>query len=154
MDPASLDRLHDIVLPASVAWWPPAPGWYLAFALLLTGMIWLCRLQWRRWRANAYRRAAIRALARCDTLAAVAELLRRTALAAWPREQIVPLSGAAWLDFLDRSAGTRDFATGPARVLAVVAYDSSIAPDAASEATIRDSARRCIQRRQAPGPGA
>ena len=33
-DPTSLERLHDIVLPPPVPWWPPAPGWYWVMGLL------------------------------------------------------------------------------------------------------------------------
>ena len=49
-------------------------------------------------------------------------LVRRTALAAFPREQIAPLSGAAWLAFLDRSSGGTEFSRGPGRWLASAPY--------------------------------
>jgi hypothetical protein len=31
----NLDRLHDIVVPAPVPWWPPAPGWYVVLTVAL-----------------------------------------------------------------------------------------------------------------------
>ena len=53
-----------------------------------------------RWRANAYRRAALRELKSLEHPAAIAELLRRTALAIAPRPVIAEMTGAAWLDWL------------------------------------------------------
>ena len=34
-DSGSLQNLNDIVIPDPVAWWPPAPGWYVLAAILL-----------------------------------------------------------------------------------------------------------------------
>ena len=96
----SLDRLHDIALPPAVPWWPPAPGWYVVFTILiLISVLILIRLV-SRYRANAYRREAARELASLESSAAIAELLRRTALAIAPRSVIAEKTGAAWLDWL------------------------------------------------------
>jgi hypothetical protein len=99
-DPASLDRLHDIALPPEVPWWPLAPGWYAVIALVLAAAVWLSCSAWKRWRSNAYRRAALQELKSLQTAAAIAELLRRTALAIAPRPVIAELTGSAWLDWL------------------------------------------------------
>ena len=40
-DPGSLQNLNDIVVPGPVAWWPPAPGWYVLAAFALAGLAWL-----------------------------------------------------------------------------------------------------------------
>jgi hypothetical protein len=99
-NPASLDRMHDLALPPQVPWWPPAPGWYVVIALLLLLACFLARRFWKHWRANAYRREALRQLANCGDTPAVAELLRRTALAITPRPEIAGKSGACWADWL------------------------------------------------------
>lgn len=96
----SLDRLHDLVLPPAVPWWPPAPGWYVVIALALTAAAWMALRSWKRWESNAYRREAARELASLESSAAIAELLRRTALAIAPREEIAEKTGTAWLDWL------------------------------------------------------
>jgi hypothetical protein len=101
-DPASLDRLHDIALPPEVPWWPLAPGWYAVIALVLAAAVWLSCRAWKRWRSDAYRRAALQELKSLQTAAAIAELLRRTALAIAPRPVIAELTGSAWLDWLAR----------------------------------------------------
>jgi len=96
----SLDRLHDIVLPTPVPWWPPAPGWYVVLtALVLTGAWILWRL-WQRWLANGYRREAISLLARAKDASAIAELLRRTALAIVPRSTLATMTPQQWIDWL------------------------------------------------------
>lgn len=131
-DPASLDRLHDIVVPGPAPWWPPAPGWLwvlavvavLVLALLLRGIV--------HWQKNRYRREALAELARLeaaaasgppwdDALAGLSELLKRTALTAYPREEVAALTGPPWFAFLDRSAGTR-FAAGLGAVLEQSTY--------------------------------
>lgn len=99
-DPTSLDRLHDLVLPPAVPWWPPAPGWYALMALVLVTAAWMTFRAWKRWQSNAYRREATRELAALGSAAAIAELLRRTALAIAPRSVIAEKTGAAWLDWL------------------------------------------------------
>lgn len=115
-DPGSLQNLHDIVVPEAVSWWPLAPGWYVVGAFLVILLLWL-GIRWiRRYRANRYRRAALSALSSIErdarsrqdpwgTLAEVAELLKRVALAAFPREVVAELSGDAWWSFLNEAGG-------------------------------------------------
>ncbi|MAT13721.1 MAG: hypothetical protein CMJ46_00440 [Planctomyces sp.] len=103
-DPASLDELHDIVLPAPIPWWPPAPGWFVLFGVLLCGLFYIVLRYWQRWRANAYRRAALRELKTSNSPAAVSELLRRTALVVAPRQEIATQFGKHWTDWLKQTA--------------------------------------------------
>jgi hypothetical protein len=98
--PTSLDRLHDLALPPAVPWWPLAPGWYVVFAFVLLLLFVLARRARQRWQAHAYRRAALDALNRAGDVAAIAEVLRRTALATAPRPVIAAASGRAWADWL------------------------------------------------------
>jgi len=101
----SLDRLHDIVMPPDVPWWPPAPGWYAVLAVAVVLLCWLAFRFWRSWRANAYRRAALRELASANDAAGVAEILRRTALVIAPRADIAQKTGDDWLDWLESRGG-------------------------------------------------
>lgn len=119
-DPADLANLRDLALPPPVAWWPLPVGWRIVAAgTLAIAAIALLRL-WRHYRADSYRRAALRELAALPPTAGasvIAELLKRAALAAYPRAEVAGLSGGAWLDFLDRSGGTSDFTAGAGRAL-------------------------------------
>jgi hypothetical protein len=104
-DPASLDNLREIVLPPPVPWWPLAPGWWLLFAAIALAALAFAFRLFRRWRANAYRRAALRELAVAGDVPAIAEILKRTALVAYPRKDVAALSGAAWLAWLAETGG-------------------------------------------------
>lgn len=123
MNETSLSRLHDIVAPPPVPLWPPAPGWYVvgAAALLLLGFA-AWRLA-RRWRRNAYRRAALADLHSLQDPGGVSPLLKRTALVAWPREQVASLSGDQWHHFLAESVGQARAESGWATSMDRVGYN-------------------------------
>lgn len=131
-----LQNLHDIVVPPPVPWLPPAPGWYALGLVALLFLLWGAVAAYRRWRRNAYRRQALAELARLERALAteeaaspllprLAELLKRTAMAAYGRAAVAPLSGQPWLDFLDGRCPGALFAGESGRLLLLVAY----APD-------------------------
>lgn len=113
----ALRSLRDIAIPEPVSWLPQTWGWALIAAVLAA----LCVVKAFRWiqryRANAYRREALRLLTEIQRLLAqsstrpdgvrqLGELLKRTALAAWPRKQVASLSNQSWARFLRESDGT------------------------------------------------
>ena len=63
-DPYSLDNLRDIVEPASIPWWPPAPGVWLLLGLVAVWLVAGLVLWWVHWRRQAYRRAGLQGVAR------------------------------------------------------------------------------------------
>jgi hypothetical protein len=147
-DPTSLDRLHDIVMPPAAPWWPPAPGWYWVLGFLSVVAVATLLLTFHRRQRSRYRREALAELSRLEpargdpatrsaAMRALAELLKRAALTAFPREQVAGLSGPAWYDFLDRTGGTTDFSSGSGDVLHAAVYDKSTAA-ALDEPKIRD----------------
>ncbi len=126
-------QLRDIHPAADPSWWPPAPGWWLLTVLLLVGLVVLGRLAWRRYRVWRRQRQILAELERAraafqshgDPTRLAGELsmlLRRAALAGWPREQIAGLHGQPWLAFLDRTGGEGKFQDGPGRVLVSAPY--------------------------------
>lgn len=142
-DPADLSRLADIVLTPPVPWWPPAPGWWILAAAVLAALAILTIEALRRYRRNAYRRAAlaeldaIGAVADAAGAAAVSAVLKRTALVAYPRAEVARLTGEGWLAFLDRAAGTKGFAHDPAAALARAASGAPVGDGAALLAAAR-----------------
>jgi len=135
-DPASLQNLNDIVLPATVSWWPPATGWYFLAAVLLVALAWLIQRSLRQWVHNRYRRAALRELQllaegmqsagdRDASLRQLPILLKRTALAAYSREQVASLSGKSWHEFLNSKVDTPLFAKSTTETLDCISYSAS-----------------------------
>lgn len=128
-DPGSLQNLNDIVMPAAVPWWPPAPGWYVLGAVVLLLAAWLAFRAARRWLGNRYRREALRELQRIRSgSAAVSQLpalLKRCALSAWPREEVASMTGASWHQFLDTSAAMDRFCKGQGEALDRLSYATS-----------------------------
>ena len=108
-----LATLRDIHLPDPVSA-APAYGWWLlgmALVLLLAGAV----LGWRQWRKRtAYRRAALQLLQRSDVslpadkqLQALNQLLKRTALCAYPQQPVAQMHGSSWSEFLQQSLGKK-----------------------------------------------
>ena len=149
-DPAtSLDLLHDLVLPPVVPWWPPAPGWYVVFALIMVAVALLGLRAVKHWQANSYRRAALRELAALTNAPAVAELLRRTALAIAPRPVVAAKTGTAWADWVAAQSDE----VMPAQVREQIAVGIYADPAADRDfGALRDYAARWIagHRSQAP----
>ena len=158
-DAGSLSNLRDLAMPPAIPFWPPAAGiWILAAALLAI----LAIVAWRvfmTYRANAYRRAA---LAEVDALehalqggslrsqaipTRVFSILKRTALAAFPRSVVASLSGNAFVSFLATSAA--GFDERRAGRMAEYAYGASREPDAND---IRAFIARCPQLDPRPPP--
>jgi hypothetical protein len=110
---APLDKLHDFYQPLAPSWTPQTVGWYVLFVVAGLFVTWVAVHQMRKWFANRYRRAALREL---DLLSAneFSALLKRTALAAWPRERVASLSGGEWLKFLNEAAGDETSHSQPA----------------------------------------
>ena len=104
-DPAGLDNLSDIAIPPPVSWWPLAPGWWVVIGITVIVIAVAAWKVWIRWQANAYRRAALDELGKAKTVSAIAELLKRTALAAFPRTDVASLSGPAWCQWLSDTMG-------------------------------------------------
>jgi Ca-activated chloride channel family protein len=124
--PDPVAGLIDMPLPQAVSLWPQTGPARLAIVVALAALIATAWWIVRRRRSNGYRREALAELRwiergdTADTRAVVADLaalVRRTALAAFPREQIVALTGPAWRAFLDRSYRGDEFSRGAGRAL-------------------------------------
>ena len=120
--PELLDRLADLSVPEPVPYTPETIGWWVLAAIVTAIAAATTFVTWRRRRSNRYRRAALRELndirenlqaagKTSRALSEAATLVRRTALAVYPREEVTHLHGEAWAEFLTSSAG-RDLGPG------------------------------------------
>lgn len=141
MSPLDLP-LRDVHEPASPSWWPPAPGWWIVFALLLAVV---AALAWRRWRRARRLRLAARlfdeTVAAADTptrkVEAISELLRRAARRRDPAADT--LEGDGWLRLLDGGLPQPVFTEGPGALLLDGAFRPAV--DAGAVEALRIAAR-------------
>jgi hypothetical protein len=105
----SLENLRDIVVPDPPPFWPPAPGvWVMLGIVTAAVLIVFWRLHVARKR-NAYRRAGLGLLEEARTANDISVLLKRVALAVFPREQVASLYGKDWIAFLNRTCSRSHF---------------------------------------------
>jgi len=154
-DPGSLQNLNEIVQAGPVAWWPPAPGWYVLAGVLALAAAWATFRGLVRWQRSRYRREARRELdaIRRDGPAAaprVPVLLKRVALSAWPRERVAGLTGEDWLTFLDRAAQGGGFSGRGGALLERAAYGAGAALSAEEFEALCAEARRWIREHRPP----
>ncbi len=119
-----IDLLEPVPEPPPIAMTPQTPGWIVVGMVGALLVFYVVRWARRRWKANAYRRAALSALNAATTPSEIAEIVRRTAMMAFPREQVAGLTGDKWLAFLDSSYPGSAFATGDGRSIATAPYRS------------------------------
>lgn len=141
---APLDGLHDFYQPAPPAWTPQTIGWYVLFVLAGLLLVWLIFHTVRRWTRNVYRREALRELATISPNR-FSELLKRTALMAWPREHVAVLTGKSWTDFLSASADDQAFQQPPGSLVEDIALRSTQL-SAEDERTLRQLTAKWIRR--------
>lgn len=150
----NLQNLHDIIVPSPVPAWPPAPGWYVVAATVLVVIALLAAWVWRRHQRRAYRRAALAELQRIETsessqsVMAITELLKRTALVAYPRSAVAGLSGNDWWTFLDAHCSGSQFSEQLGAVVDASCFQSRQAGKTEVDA-LRRATERWINNHQA-----
>ncbi len=133
----ALAGLRDIHLPEAISVWPPALGWWVLAALLALCAVAL--LVARSLRRRSVKRAALRELAsatreferngdRRDLAAALSGLLRRVALARFPRLEVASLHGCERLESLAGPGGRTAFPADVLNGLEATLYDPSETP--------------------------
>jgi len=111
---ASLDQLHDIIIPPAVSFWPLAPGWYALALLVLAYGIHLGLKYWTAYQKNLYRREALGVLSKMQTgedtnkeINTLLGLMKRVALQCFGREKVAALSDDAWWNFMEKHSKTK-----------------------------------------------
>jgi flagellar biosynthesis component FlhA len=108
---ASLDNLHDIIVPDTIGFFPLAPGWYILFLLLLTLLFYFGYQRYKMYEREQYRRDAEEELEALnnknrENTIALLDLAKRVAISAYGREIIATLDGDRWWDFMETYSKT------------------------------------------------
>ncbi len=109
---ASLDNLHDIILPEAVGYLPPAPGWYVLALLVLALLFHFSMGFYKRYKKSLYRREALDELGSYEAqgkeeMLHLLTLAKRVAIAAYGREEIAKLSAESWWNFMEQHSKAR-----------------------------------------------
>jgi hypothetical protein len=127
--PQLLDLLHEPVMPEPVSMLPQTVGWQIVGAWAVFAALLIAIDARRKWVRNRYRREALVQLADIakhehddEAPGKIALLLKRTALAAYPRARVAALWGDEWAAFLIESSKNDRRVRKAASELAAAAY--------------------------------
>lgn len=98
----SLNQLNDIVEPSQASWWPPSWLTVAIVVVFVSTILIALLLMIKRWQKARVRKTAARQLAQNPSASVnqLTVLLKRTALAYYPRDVIAEKHSNEWLDFL------------------------------------------------------
>lgn len=102
---ASLDNLHDIIVPEAVGVFPLSPGWYILFILCISILFHFAYKYVKRYKKTLYKREALLELeqitsAEKEDSIGLLSLSKRVAIHVYGRREIAKLSGDSWWDFM------------------------------------------------------
>jgi len=139
---ASLDNLHDIIIPDAVGYLPPAPGWYVLGLLVLALLSHFSVGFYKRYEKSLYRREALDELGSYeeqgkDETLHLLTLAKRVAIIAYGREEIAKLSGDSWWDFMEQHSKAK--VSKELRVqIANLLYDKAYEPNSVDYSAIKE----------------
>ena len=105
----SLNNLRDILPPDAPPLWPLATEVWLLLLILMSSVIIFIYQRHQAKKRDAYRRAGLALLDGVSTVHEVSVVLKRVALAAYPREQVASLYGEDWVTFLRQTCHRHDY---------------------------------------------
>ena len=116
MQETNIDQLAPVIPPETVSFWPPQPGWYVLFGLLLFVLCYALYRYIIHRKKNRYRSIALREVQSLPVqkpdiseLILLNRILKATALQGFPRSTVAALYGEEWLHFLDSTAVGSNF---------------------------------------------
>jgi len=146
---ASLDNLHDIIVPEAIGYFPLAPGWYILGLLVLALLFHFSMHLYKQYQKSLYKREALAELAHHnaegkDEVIHLLTLAKRVAISAYGREKIAKLSGESWWDFMEEHSQAK-----VSKALRVeidnILYDKTYESNASDETSIRAFVTRWIK---------
>lgn len=121
-----IEQIEEPPAPDAISLWPQTPGAWLLVAIILGALLYAAWRAYRRYQADAYRRAALAEIANHPhDPVQLAEVLRRTALVAYPRPEVASLIGQDWIDFLNQKTSRNYFDERSGKLLGSAPYRKS-----------------------------
>lgn len=125
-----ISQLRDIHYPPKIPLWPLALGWYFVIAIILLSIFIAGYFGFKYLTKRRLRKIVLQRLDELQnqqhTQHHIAEelsmLLRRAALAIYPRQEVAGLYGEKWLSFLDKTSMSTEFTQGDGRLLISCPY--------------------------------
>lgn len=151
----------EIIAPPPVPYEPKTAGWYVLAGVLLVVMGYGATRAVRRYRRDAYRRMSLGELRglksrigtdRHRVLLELPCLLKRSALAVFPREQVASLHGQTWLDFLEEK-GPGTFSQSSKAALLTLTLGSPEDLPSAADGELMNSVGSWIRRHRSERQG-
>jgi hypothetical protein len=155
-----LQQLRDLHLPPAPGFWPPAPGWWLLAVLglaLIAVLVWHAVQYYRRRRPYRNALAALEQLSHAaergetgqrDVADAVNALLKRALIHGAAKRDAAPLTGDAWLAYLDRILGDDVFSNGAGAALGNARFAPGYAFDSVAVCAVARRVIVALQRRK------
>ena len=97
-DNTSLDNLHDIYIPPEVGFFPLTEGYVALLVFIGSLFITFVYLLIARYRANRYKREAVKELHTLEDVSAIFLLVKRVLLTSRDRTEVASLSGSALIE--------------------------------------------------------
>jgi hypothetical protein len=139
--------LKDIHLPDSVLWWPPAPGWWILFSVIV--FVVLCIFLYKKtwFKRNLKKNIKLELIQYNQQfenngnaqlfIQQLSTLLRRVALYRFHATSIAKLQGDEWLEFLDsklpekqlKNSKQFSFKNGVGKIFSLGPYQPKISAD-------------------------
>jgi hypothetical protein len=123
-----ISLLDDVQVPEPISYFPVTPIWTWIFWIMALIAALLLFKFWKRWQRERYRKLACHELERAASVNGaayvrkVSQILKWTALAAYPRKRVASLEGESWLSFLDITCSGTEFSEGVGQSLVSTQY--------------------------------
>lgn len=128
--------LRDIHLPSSIAWWPPAPGWWILLGLALLFLFCILLLVRLLLKPTLKKKASkqLRAIENVfqqtgnatQCVADLSAFLRHAVLSRETDASVAGITGIAWLQLLEQSLDAPEFSQGSGRILLKGPYQEAV----------------------------
>tara|TARA_B110000881_G_scaffold219374_1_gene241111 strand:+ start:1877 stop:2425 length:549 start_codon:yes stop_codon:yes gene_type:complete len=127
-----LEKIVETQTPSPIDWLPQTLAWQVLFILLIIVVISKSYRAYKNYQADSYRREALKWLVQYQQedefsfYQQLPQLLRKTALAAFKRSVVIPLSSSAWEQWLDDQCEQSDFVNACPNLLHQLAFAPNI----------------------------